>query len=102
MRGWRYMVLMYWRTMPDCGRPLRSAQLVVRCCVRLRDRRSSPAVHVNCVRLAHGLNFIAYGLNLNNEVFGFYQGSPQYPIQREYYKPTFAMGVRWNLTSERD
>jgi hypothetical protein len=28
------------------------------------------------------------GLNLNNEVFGFYQGSTQYPIQREFYKPT--------------
>src|SRR5712672_4741587 len=41
------------------------------------------------VRLSHGLNFIAYGLNLNNEVFGFYQGSPQYMIQREYYKPTY-------------
>ena len=29
------------------------------------------------------------GLNLNNEVFGFYQGSSQFPIQREYYKPTY-------------
>ena len=48
------------------------------------------------VRLTHGLSFIAYGLNLNNEVFGFYQGSPQYMIQREYYQPTYAVGFRWN------
>jgi hypothetical protein len=35
------------------------------------------------------------GLNLNNEVFGFYQGDPQYMIQREYYQPTFEIGLRW-------
>ena len=52
------------------------------------------------VRLAHGLSFIAYGLNLNNEVFGFYQGSPQYMIQREYYQPTFAVGFRWSPSFE--
>jgi hypothetical protein len=33
-------------------------------------------------------------LNLNNEVFGFYQGSPQYPIQREFYNRTFSVGLR--------
>jgi hypothetical protein len=33
-------------------------------------------------------------LNINNEVFGFYQGSPQYPIQREYYNRTFSFGIR--------
>jgi TonB-dependent receptor len=48
------------------------------------------------VRMSHGLSLIAYGLNLNNEVFGFYQGSPQYMIQREYYKPSFAAGLRWS------
>jgi len=53
------------------------------------------------VRLSHGLSFIAYGLNLTNEVFGFYQGSPQFMIQREYYKPTYAAGFRWNPTFER-
>ena len=47
------------------------------------------------VRLAKGFSVIAYGLNLNNEVFGFYQGSTIWPIQREYYKPTYAMGIRW-------
>ena len=53
------------------------------------------------VRLAHGLTFVAYGLNLNNEVFGFYQGSAQYMIQREYYKPTFAAGFRWSPIHEK-
>jgi TonB-dependent receptor len=53
------------------------------------------------VRLSHGLSFIAYGLNLSNEVFGFYQGSTQFMIQREYYKPTYAMGFRWNPTLEK-
>jgi len=47
------------------------------------------------VFLGRGLTFVAYGLNLNNAVFGFYQGSPQYMIQREYYQPTVAVGVRW-------
>jgi hypothetical protein len=47
------------------------------------------------VRLAKGFSVLAYGLNLNNEVFGFYQGSTVWPIQREYYHPTYAMGVRW-------
>jgi len=42
---------------------------------------------------------VAYGLNLNNEVFGFYNGSPQYVVQREFYKPTFAAGVRWSGAS---
>jgi TonB-dependent receptor len=53
------------------------------------------------VRLNHGLSAIAYGLNLNNEVFGFYQGSTVWPIQREYYKPTFGFGLRWEPVTER-
>ena len=48
------------------------------------------------VAMAHGLNVVVYGLNLNNAVFGFYQGSPQYMIQREYYQPTVAAGIRWS------
>ncbi|HXI28541.1 MAG TPA: TonB-dependent receptor, partial [Vicinamibacterales bacterium] len=48
------------------------------------------------VRVAAGLSVVVYGLNLTNEVFGFYNGSPQYVVQREFYKPTFAFGVRWN------
>jgi TonB-dependent receptor len=53
------------------------------------------------VRLKHGLTFVMYGLNLTNEVFGFYQGSPQYMIQREYYGPTIAAGFRWSPTFEK-
>ena len=53
------------------------------------------------VRLNHGLTFVVYGLNLNNEVFGFYQGSPKYMIQREYYQPTYAAGFRWTPLREK-
>jgi len=48
------------------------------------------------VRLAKGFTAVVYGLDLNNEVFGFYNGSPIWPNQREYYKPTIGGGVRWN------
>jgi TonB-dependent receptor len=50
------------------------------------------------VALPHNLSLVVSGLNLNNEVFGFYQGSPQYMIQREYYQPTFSAGLRWSPT----
>jgi TonB-dependent receptor len=51
-------------------------------------------------RIHKGLQFVASGLNLTNEVFGFYVGSPIYPIQREYYKPTVSFGFRWTSTPE--
>jgi hypothetical protein len=44
------------------------------------------------------------GLNLNNEVFDFYDGSPQFVNQREFYKPTYSFGFRWNpsqISNER-
>jgi hypothetical protein len=41
------------------------------------------------------LQMIVSLLNLNNEVFGFYQGSQQFPIQREFYDRTFMIGFRW-------
>jgi TonB-dependent receptor len=53
------------------------------------------------IRLSHSLSFVMYGLNLNNEVFGFYNGSPQYMLQREYYRPTVAAGFRWNSVREK-
>ena len=53
------------------------------------------------VRLNHGLSFVMYGLNLNNEVFGFYNGSPQFMVQREFYKPTVAAGFRWSPLHEK-
>ena len=49
------------------------------------------------VNLGHRLTFVMYGLNLTNEVFGFYQGDPQYMIQREYYKPSIAVGLRLSV-----
>jgi TonB-dependent receptor len=52
-------------------------------------------------RIRKGLYFTAAGLNLNNEVFGFYYGSPQFVTQREYYKPTYAFGFRWEPFAER-
>jgi len=48
----------------------------------------------------HGTHFIVSMLNLNNEVFGFYQGSEQFPIQREYYSPTISAGLRWTSNAE--
>jgi TonB-dependent receptor len=50
--------------------------------------------------LYKGLSAVGYGLNLSNEAFGFYQGSRIYPIQREFYKPTAAIGFRWNSARE--
>ncbi|HVB38026.1 MAG TPA: TonB-dependent receptor, partial [Vicinamibacterales bacterium] len=48
------------------------------------------------LHMGHSLSVVVSGLNLNNEVFGFYQGSAQYMIQREYYQPTFEAGIRWS------
>jgi hypothetical protein len=48
----------------------------------------------------HGLSLIVSGLNLNNEVFGFYQGSSQYMIQREYCQPTVSAGLRLSPSRE--
>jgi TonB-dependent receptor len=53
------------------------------------------------VRMMKGLQFVVYGLNINNEVFGFYNGSPQYMVQREYYRPTIAAGFRWSPLHEK-
>jgi TonB-dependent receptor len=51
-------------------------------------------------RLYKGLHVVVSGLNLSNEVFGFYQGSPIYPIQREFYKPSILFGMRYSLGGE--
>jgi len=47
-------------------------------------------------RMYKGLQLVVSGLNLSNEVFGFYQGSPIYPVQREFYKPSIIIGMRWS------
>ncbi len=46
-------------------------------------------------RTYHGVQLVVSGLNLSNEVFGFYNGSERYPVQREYYRPTVSFGLRW-------
>ncbi len=51
--------------------------------------------------MGHGLSYVMYGLNLTNEVFGFYFGSPQYFHQREFYRPTVAFGLRWSPVREK-
>jgi TonB-dependent receptor len=48
-------------------------------------------------RFYKGISAVISGLNLNNEVFGYYQGSTQFVNQREYYKPTYSGGLRFNL-----
>ncbi len=52
------------------------------------------------VRLYRGLKLQVEGLDLNNEVFGFYNGSPQYMTQREYYKPTYSASLLWTSHHE--
>jgi len=51
-------------------------------------------------RLWRDLHLNIDGLNLNNEVFGYYNGQPQYVTQREYYKPTYSLTLRWNPGAE--
>jgi len=52
-------------------------------------------------RIYNGLNAVISGLNLNNQVFGYYTGSTQFVNQREYYKPTFSGGFRYNFAKKR-
>ncbi|MGO8719998.1 MAG: TonB-dependent receptor [Acidobacteriaceae bacterium] len=51
--------------------------------------------------IGKGFTAIASGQNMNNEVFGFYNGSTQYMTQREYYKPVYSGGIRWESKSMR-
>jgi TonB-dependent receptor len=48
-------------------------------------------------RIWKGISAVVSGLNLNNEVFGYYQGSTQFVNQREFYKPTYSGGLRYNF-----
>jgi TonB-dependent receptor len=52
-------------------------------------------------RVFRGWSAVVSGLNLNNEVFGYYTGSTQFVNQREYYKPTITAGFRYNLQGRR-
>ncbi len=51
-------------------------------------------------RLPKGFSAYFSGQNMNNQVFGFYNGSTNYVNQREYYKPTYFGGLRWNSNHE--
>jgi TonB-dependent receptor len=50
---------------------------------------------------AHGIQAVVSLLNLTNEVFGFYFGSEQFPIQREYYGRTVSIGLRWTNSNAK-
>ena len=52
-------------------------------------------------RVYKGIQFIFSALNMSNEVFGFYNGSKIYPVQREYYRPTYSFGIRWRISPEQ-
>jgi TonB-dependent receptor len=51
-------------------------------------------------RAGKGFTLIWQGLNLTDDVFGFYNGSPWYVTQREYYRPTYSFGLRWEPRRE--
>lgn len=53
-------------------------------------------------RFWHGLSVQVNGLNLNNEVFGYYTGSDVFVNQREYYKPTYTGGLRYNFGARHE
>jgi TonB-dependent receptor len=52
-------------------------------------------------RIWSGMSVLVSGLNLNNEVFGYYTGSDQFVNQREYYKPTYSGGLRYSFGAEK-
>lgn len=51
--------------------------------------------------LGKGFSVTASEENANNAILGFYNGSPQYMTQREYYKPIYYGGLRWESHAER-
>jgi TonB-dependent receptor len=52
-------------------------------------------------RFWRGLRAVVSGLNLNNEVFGYYTGNTNFVNQREYYKPTYSFGLRYSSSAAR-
>lgn len=51
--------------------------------------------------LGKGFTVLASGENMNNAILGFYNGSKQHMTQREYYKPIYSGGLRWESKSTR-
>jgi TonB-dependent receptor len=52
-------------------------------------------------RFWKNISAVVSGLNLNNEVFGYYTGSTPFVNQREYYKPTYTGGLRYTFQARR-
>jgi TonB-dependent receptor len=52
-------------------------------------------------RVWKGLRAVVNGLNLNNEVFGYYTGNTNFVNQREYYKPSYSGGLRYSFAAAR-
>jgi TonB-dependent receptor len=53
------------------------------------------------VRLYRGLTAFAYGLNLNNAVDWYYTGQQIYVKQMSFFKPTIAIGFKYDFFHER-
>ncbi len=51
--------------------------------------------------LPHGFKLLVSGLNLTNEDFGFYYGSPKFDTQREFYHQTYMFGLSWTPQREK-
>ena len=70
----------------------------------LGDNYNYPHTQVDAqggYNLPHGFQLLVSGLNLTNEEFGFYYGSPKYDTQREFYHPTFSFGLKWSPVREK-
>lgn len=70
----------------------------------LGDNYNYPHMQVDAqgsYALPHGFQLLISGLNLTNEEFGFYYGSPKYDTQREFYHPTYMFGLKWTPKHER-
>jgi TonB-dependent receptor len=53
------------------------------------------------VRLYRGLTMVAYGLNLNDAVDWYYTGQPIYVKQMGFFKPTVAVGFKYDFFHEK-
>jgi TonB-dependent receptor len=51
--------------------------------------------------IGKGFTITGSGENMNNAILGFYNGSKYHMTQREYYKPIYVGGIRWELGRER-
>jgi hypothetical protein len=59
------------------------------------------AVAQGTIRLGHAPSAVLSALNITNEVFGYYTGSPIFLNQREFYKSNYSGGSRYSFNRER-